>query len=191
MVFGLPISVGVTSEAEYADFETTVEVQPEEFIERLNAELPAGLKLTAARPKKAGGNIMASISAALYEITLILEEEMQQEGFDARLMDYLGRSTITARKEGKNGAKDIDIRPMIRQLKVERLEKLPPGYEGFKAACKLTALLDAGSVSNLKPELVAVSMKELEGLKTGAVRIHRKELYVGSAGRLESPLNGI
>lgn len=189
MVFGLPLSVGVTSEAEYADFETVTEVNPGEFVERLNKELPEGLKLITAEQKKTGGNIMASISAALYEITVISENELSKEELDGKVTDFLGRSAIIATKEGKNGPRDIDIRPMIRNLKAELLEKLPEGYRNLKSAFRITALLDAGSVSNLKPEIVAKAFSEAEGTAAKAVRIHRKELFVGPPDELVNPLD--
>ena len=41
MVFGLPLSVGVTSQCEYADFKIEDNIEPNEFIQRLNDNLPS------------------------------------------------------------------------------------------------------------------------------------------------------
>jgi radical SAM-linked protein len=190
MVFGLPLSVGVTSEAEYADFETVTEVAPAEFMERLSKELPEGLKLIKAGEKRSGGNIMASISAAMYEIMILTGDELNGDELAGKTHDFMGRSSIIATKEGKNGPKDIDIRPMIRSLKAELSDKIPEGFEALKAAIRLTVLLDAGSVSNLKPEMVASAFLQAEGIKAEAVRIHRKALYVGTPDKLADPLDG-
>ena len=59
MVFGLPLSVGVTSESEYADFELEGNMDPGEFMQRLNGSLPEGIRIVDAAVKKAGSNIMA------------------------------------------------------------------------------------------------------------------------------------
>ena len=52
MVFGLPLSVGVTSEAEYADFEFESKIDPLKFMENLNRELPAGISVSARKADK-------------------------------------------------------------------------------------------------------------------------------------------
>jgi uncharacterized protein (DUF2344 family) len=56
MVFGLPLPVGVTSDAEYADFELSGDISPSEFSSRLNAELPNGIHITDAGLKTAKNN---------------------------------------------------------------------------------------------------------------------------------------
>ncbi len=71
IVFGLPLPVGVTSEAEYADFELTQKIMPREFLKALSMQLPDGLKLVAAAVRKGKENIMASVEAALYDTVLI------------------------------------------------------------------------------------------------------------------------
>ena len=64
LIFGLPLSVGVTSQAEYADIELTEILEPESFVTRLNKELPKGLIIIEAKARQSKVNIMASIGAA-------------------------------------------------------------------------------------------------------------------------------
>ena len=66
IVFGLPLSVGVTSEAEYADVEIDGELAPPVFLQQLNSQLPEGLKVTDAKESGAKSNIMASVAFASY-----------------------------------------------------------------------------------------------------------------------------
>ncbi|NTV91242.1 MAG: DUF2344 domain-containing protein [Clostridiales bacterium] len=193
MVFGLPLSVGVTSEAEYADFDlaegTDMEkFGPEAFAKGLNKVLPEGLRITAAARKTAGGNIMASIAGAGYSVELYLREALTLAEAEERLVAFMSRDTIIVKKEGKGGIKDMDIKPMIRKIKLLELQERPAAYKEFPSAFVLEALLNAGSASNLKPELLVSAISEYAGIPAAAVRIHRERLYVEKAGELADPM---
>lgn len=188
MVFGLPLSVGVTSEAEYADFELAEDTEPSEFIGRMNRELPEGIEIKAAVVKSAKGNIMASVSGALYLLSVFLKEGLELAEISQSLGSFLEKNEIIIKKEGKGGIKDVNIRPILHKLKVYPLDFVPPGYQEFKTAFCMEALLGAGSVANLKPELLLAAFAEHAGFEIGAARIHRKELYVDRDGRMTSPL---
>lgn len=188
MVFGLPLSVGVTSEAEYADFELAENFEPPEFMERMNRELPGGIVIKDAVIKASKGNIMASVSGAAYLISVFLNESLELTEINKRLNGFLEKNEIIIKKEGKGGIKDVNIRPLIHKLEVYPLNFVWPGYEGFKTAFCIEGLLGAGSVANLKPELLLTAFAEQADFKIGAARIHRKELYVDRDGKMVNPL---
>ena len=188
MVFGLPLSVGVTSEAEYADFELSENMEPSEFLERMNKELPLGIIVKDAVIKTSKGNIMASVSGAVYLISVFLNESLDLTEINNRLSSFLEKNEIIIKKEGKGGIKDVNIRPIIHKLEVYPLNFIPQGYEGFNTVFCMKALLSAGSVSNLKPELLLTAFAEQAGFKIGVARIHRKELYVDRDGKMSNPL---
>ena len=188
MVFGLPLSVGVTSEAEYADFELSENIDPSEFIDRMNRELPVGIVIENAVIKTSKGNIMASVSGAAYLISVFMDESLEFAEINNRLCSFLEKEEIIIKKEGKGGIKDVNIRPIIHKLEVYPLNFVPQGYEEFKTVFCMEALLSAGSVSNLKPELLLTAFAEQSGFEIGAARIHRKELYVDKDGKMASPL---
>ncbi|NJD02525.1 MAG: DUF2344 domain-containing protein [Ruminiclostridium sp.] len=188
MVFGLPLSVGVTSEAEYADFELSENMEPSEFLIGMNRELPAGIVIKEAVIKTAKGNIMASVSGAAYLISIFLNESLQFEEINNRLNYFLEKKEINIKKEGKGGIKDVNIQPMIHKLEVYPLDFIPQGYEGFETVFCMEALLNAGSVSNLKPELLLTAFLEKTGIEIGAAKIHRKALYVDKDGKMASPM---
>ncbi len=127
MVFGLPLSVGVTSEAEYADFELSERLDPVEFSERVNGQFPAGLKITAQEWKNTKANIMAAISLASYEILVSSSEKLNIQKIKESIGELLKRSAILAEKEGKKGLREIDIKPMILGMDVKVLEKVEYG----------------------------------------------------------------
>lgn len=188
MVFGLPLSVGVTSEAEYADFELSRYMEPDEFAAGMNQELPYGIEVMEAALKSSKGNIMASISGAEYVITVFFDESSGLDYINARLAGFLGNEVIIVKKEGKGGIKDVNIRPMIHKLEVYPLDFIPQGYEEFDTVFCMEALLSAGSVSNLKPELLLKALKEKSDIKFATAKIHRKELFVDKDGMMANPM---
>lgn len=127
MVFGLPLSVGVTSEAEYADFELAEPINPAEFTERLNMELPAGLKIVCAKERIVKSNIMATIIKAEYEILVSSEEKLGKDNIKEAIREFMQRETVVVSKERKSSVKQVDIRPMIFELNAKFFEECDSG----------------------------------------------------------------
>lgn len=189
IVFGLPLPVGVTSEGEYADFELAQEMKPEQFMEELNKSLPEAIRITAAGEKHIKDNIMASISGADYTLDIFLNEMLSYETAAEKFEMLLKMDCIKVLKEGKGIAKEIDIRPMILDARLEVMRQVPCGYEEFKAAFTVLARFRAGSNANLRPELFIRALTEQAGLSVVASRQHRRALYVEKNGRMVDPLD--
>lgn len=192
MVFGLPLSVGVTSEAEYADFELSTAVEPGEFMERLNKQLPMGLKIVDAKCKTSKDNIMTAITLASYELLISAELKLEMDGYREKINGFMLQPSIIAKKEGKQGIKDVNIRPMIHRLEVKAPEKV----EAFKEIetsesenmfC-LSALLSAGNSVNLRPDLLGLSLNGTTDLGIKLVKIHRTGLFIDKGGKVADPL---
>lgn len=191
MVFGLPLPVGVTSEAEYADFELSRDYDPSEFMEKLNAGLPRGLFILDAKLWQARGNIMASIAGAEYTIMVFLTEALEPDKFAGAVARFLEKTSVIVKKEGKAGVKDVDIRPLILKLEAVPETRKPPGYEEFGSAFRLKAVLRAGSSANLRPELLATALSGESGLGFKACRMHRSGLFVEKGGRFADPMDEV
>ncbi len=194
MVFGLPLSVGMTSDCEYADFELVSVVEPQEFVHKLNSSLPEGIRVSTAVENNSKKNIMALISGADYLLHIFTDEQLPCEKAAEGLKDMLKRDSIKVDKEsinkdGKKVIKEIEIRPLILDASVEALETPPPGYEGFCHAYVLKARLKAGSEANLRPDLFIKALTRQWGIQAAAVRMHRSALYAGTAGRMTDPLD--
>ncbi len=185
MVFGLPLGVGVTSDAEYGDFEVADDGFPmDEFMNRLNLQLPQGLEILEVRPRQSKQNIMATISAAEYVVVAGVGPECDERVLKPAVNKYLARKEIFVKKKTKSGVKDINIRDMVFDL---NFEVQPLGAFNI---IKFTMLVSAGSKANLKPELVLESL--FEALEDGyeIERIHRSKLFVRSQEQLLDPLDG-
>ena len=184
MIFGLPLSVGVTSEAEYADFEFEEQLEVDDFMLRLNLQLPAGIRIVNAKVKETKTNIMASIAQASYEITISCsssnEAEMVYRGIEALTL----RDSIRVEKESKHGIKEIDIKPMIYKMAAKK-----QGCENLEVC--ISVLLSAGSESNLKPELIVKALGEIINKNIPIFNINRTGLFIEKDGRILEPMDTI
>ena len=189
MVFGLPLSVGVTSESEYADFELAQEVKPEQFMEALNGSLPNAIRIIGAKEKYIKTNIMASISGADYALDIFMNEVFSLEAAAKKLEMLMEKDSIKVLKEGKGAAKEIDIRSLILDAKLEIIERVPFGYEEFKSAFTVFTRFKAGSAANLRPELFIKALVEQAELPVVTSRLHRKALYVEKNGGMADPMD--
>ncbi|HEX9063074.1 MAG TPA: TIGR03936 family radical SAM-associated protein [Clostridia bacterium] len=214
MVFGLPLSVGVTSDAEYADFGFSEFMGEEKFIKEMNEFLPDGFLVTSAGVRQGKANIMASIGAASYEILVSSGKKECIESFREGVKNFLSMAEIKINKETKSGVKEVDIRPMI--LDLERYEvtdeALTEGssrnsdainrysrilvnggiigskYNKEELFC-IHALLSAGSASNLKPELLIKALNDVGCCDINTYKIHRTGLYINKDGQRYEPLD--
>ncbi len=194
MVFGLPLSVGMTSDCEYADFEMAGKIEPEVFMQKLNASLPEGIRVTAASVINSKKNIMASIRSADYMLQIFIEGQLTLEKAAEGLRDMMKCESIKVEKTsmGKGGRKvfkEIEIRPMILDVKIESLEVSPPGYEGFESAFLIKAAFKAGSEANLRPDLFLKALTHQLSVSAAAVRLHRSALYTEVDGHRADPLD--
>lgn len=186
MVFGLPLSVGVTSDAEYGDFEITDDsLTTNEFVERLNAQLPQGLEILSAKVKQSKQNIMALIAASEYVVIVGTKTDCDQKCLKSSIQKYLAQSEIVVKKKTKSGIKDTNIRNMIFDLDFE----LQPC--GDFNIIKFTMLVSAGSKDNLKPDLLMESLFDNLYFDFEIDKIHRTKLFVKAQDQLIDPMDGI
>lgn len=196
MVFALPLAVGVISEGEYMDIGFEVDIDPQKFVLITNKHLPNGFKFLEAK-KSSGKGLMGSVMAAEYEIR-IKESSESANGKDrlyqrvcnvVRKIDELNELIVNKVMEKKGVKKTIgvDIKPMIRSLSVTTLD-LSEEYaqtDQFDNSAQsdnsdyaiVRATVDAGSRSNLRPDLLYSALESLASVTAGDVVIKRKNLY--------------
>lgn len=187
MVFGLPLSVGMTSGCEYADFELENETEPGVFMKKLNESLPEGVRVTAAAINNSKKNIMAAINGAEYLLQFYSNEELPFDKASSGLDDMLKCESIKAEKEsvgrdGKKVLKETEIRPLIISAEIEPIQTPPAGYEAFGTAYLIKAVFRAGSEANLRPDLFLKALARQLGISDYTARIHRSALFAGIGG---------
>lgn len=170
IVFGLPLSVGVTSEAEYADVELIERLEPDSFLDKLNIELPKGVLILNAEYKDCSNNIMASIEMAQYDVLFETIEDLDIDKMKKITAEFMAMTALTIKKEGKKGVKDVDIRPMIHKINVL-------AFENANMFC-FSVLLSAGNTENLKPELLLKAFTKHMNINFKNIKIHRRELFI-------------
>jgi radical SAM-linked protein len=155
----------------------------------MNKVLPQGIRITGAVRRYKNSNIMALVRKADYDIEAYSNGEHTIEEVKSSIGRLMERNAIMVKKKEKDGGyKEIDIRPMIKNLEAHRLPKKAPGYEEFRSAFLLKASVDAGSKSNLNPVMIVSALPEYAGINIDASRIHRTALYVESCGGLADPM---
>ena len=178
MSFGAPLSLGVVSLSEYVDIDLAEEMAPEEVVSRLNAFMPMGVKVLGAAMLPANfKSAMSLVTHALYTIR-VLSENKECEGLEEKLQSFISQESIIARKAQpkKNfKIKEIDIRPMIVEMKLIHCEENDSSF---------SCLLHSGSKANLKPELLMEALEEYMGVNFKRITITREDVFTEQDGKL-------
>lgn len=112
VTFVAPLSLGYESVYELMDFRLCEEMEYDLIVDRLNQELPEGIRAISAGPAV---NKVGLLDAARYQIlTPISKEKIEQ---------FLQQETIFVEKKTKKGdKKTIDIRPFIKDCDMQSTE---------------------------------------------------------------------
>ncbi len=115
--FAAALPVGFTGDAEVADVFLNAETAPEEFVARLQAAMPRGIRLTGAEPvARELPALQAQVVAATYRVEV--ETDEPAAAFAARLAAFLARDQVwRLRRKGKEGA-HYDLRPLVLGLRL-------------------------------------------------------------------------
>lgn len=187
MSFASPLGLGLTSEGEYLDIALEDAMTKEEMLVKVNAQMNDEIAVVdftmledLAKPS------MAVFAAADYVIYGKEGYELPS-GFLDRFSAFLMQEEIIVTKKTKKSEKEMDIRPYIYEYaftyddwkKIVPSQTLPilEGEEDLQAVCYLR--LTAGSIMNIKPELVLEAFCKKEGMEFNpyAYSIHRLEMY--------------
>lgn len=176
-----PLPVGTWSVGEYMEIYLDKEMDESSILERINPMLPSEIIFTAARciDSKLPA-VMGMVDGAEYEITVVNVDE--SPAIEAIVTGFLERQSIEVVKWSKKGEKQINIRPMIRDLKSLSIDK---------DIIVLSTTVDAGSRSNLNPELIVDGMKQyITQMKNVSIRdIKKKETFINRDGRFMVPMD--
>ena len=159
--FGDALPLGVSSEAELIDLELTTPCQPQEAMERLNQELPEGVRVLKAELWSRKGEAPAnSILAATFKVPL---PEDTSDGLEDRLKDFLAQEAVITTRNKKNRTVELDLRPWVLDLQREGnflCMKMHSGSPLFLAAYLLGK--DVELVRALGIHKTAVELKDTE-----------------------------
>lgn len=168
MSFANPLGVGLTSDGEYFDIELTESIASKEAVRRLNEQMVDGMEIVSfvqiPDDKKSKG--MSIVAGADYQSSV--KNGSLPEDLAEKLEAFYAQNEICVVKKTKKSEKEVDIRPMI-----------------YKLECRNGGIymrVAAGSVQNLKPELVTEAFVRYLGMEADAVTFthHRLETFAES-----------
>ena len=186
MSFAQPLGIGITSDAEYFDIELTGNISPDDAVSQLNSVMVEGIEVVSfvriADDKKSSG--MTIVAAAGYQVTL--SETFHTSEVTKKLAEswaeqaeyFMDQEQIVVWKKTKRSEKEVDIKPMIYELKVSE--------------DSIYLLLATGSEQNLKPDLVMEAFGTYMGLDMAEIPVHyhRLEVYARKDSQL-GPLEAL
>ena len=168
MSFANPLGVGLTSDGEYFDIELTESIASKEAVRRLNEQMVDGMEIVSfvqiPDDKKSKG--MSIVAGADYLSSV--KNGSLTEDLAEKLEAFYAQNEICVVKKTKKSEKEVDIRPMIYKLE----------YRDGKIYMRVAA----GSVQNLKPELVTEAFARYLGMDDEEVAFthHRLETFAES-----------
>lgn len=173
MSFASPLGIGLTSEGEYVDIELAEPISSEEAVKRMNAVMVEGMEIISFRQiseeKKATG--MAIVAAADYYVNV--QKGALPQNWKELFAKFYAQPEIRIVKQTKRSEQEVNIRPMI--------------YAAEFHEDKLFLKLAAGSVQNLKPDLVMEAFLKYAGIQDENLifAFQRLEMYanIGSEQR--------
>lgn len=149
MTFALPISVGLATEDDYLDVVMEAPCAPDWLMERLNANLPQGLSVTACGrlpDDQVQSSLMSRVVAAQYRLS--------HAGLPAawQMVSQLpSDQPLMVDKHSKGKIRSLDIRPLLIRVAVHEPDDL-------------LIEVEAGSRSNLRPDLLLQALVRYGGL---------------------------
>ncbi len=155
VIFGLPLSVGTESEAEFIDLRLERDMPPEEVKARLNRELTAEMQISEAYEPTSK---VQEVGWAKYEMELHFAAASAKLASD--MEQLFTQAPLTIVKRSKSGDKEVDIIPMIKKVKASYDAKHP-------TRIRISAILRAGTTEHLNPELLIKAAKDRLGILSG------------------------
>ncbi|MBB6214879.1 radical SAM-linked protein [Anaerosolibacter carboniphilus] len=184
--FATAVPIGLSSEAEYMDIELDERVELDHFINRVNEQLPQGIKILSANfIEMKMPALMAIVDASSYIVNCPLEGHITKEAMEIAIKSFMNQGEIiihkASKKNSRNGAKEINIKGLIFNMEL---------LEHQESSVTLKMMLATGSKGNLKPEILLEKFKHDMGLPIALehVRVHRLELYTLLGDALVTPL---
>ncbi|MDO4269259.1 MAG: TIGR03936 family radical SAM-associated protein, partial [Eubacteriales bacterium] len=174
MSFAAPLGVGMESRGEYVDIEVLSTGSSDEMVKRINAAMVEGMKvLSYRRLPDSAANAMSIVAAADYEVRFREGcEPADPAEFSAGIQEFLKLDQIIVTKKTKKGDREVDIRPMIYEMRT------------LESGCRPCIFLKiaTGSAANLKPDAVIRAYMESRGetLADFSLMVTRTEVYAES-----------
>ena len=183
MSYGNALALGVESQGEYVDIEIEDDIEVDEFLERINNQLPEGIKFIKGQeidPKTP--SLSSVIVYGEYIFNIDLDTPLSKEFVKSRVLNFVKSEEIIVTKTNKKGRKvEVDIRPLIKNFDLVSLDDKKVTFESTIAT---------GSKANLNTNIFIPKILEMLDIDMDPldVDILRRDLYIVQDGELVSPM---
>ena len=177
--FGPPLPHGYSSESEYLDIQIEGTCTREN-IEALGRAMPDGFFILDFKPiyTKAPA-ISTMLNRAVYQITGEFDDV---ELLEARMGAVLQRGSVIANRTGKEGSKEVEIRPAIYRLELR--------HQDDRFIMEMELGLGEGGYA--RPTEVIEVLDLFEAERIASFHFHRKVMnYYDESGRYLDPLSAL
>lgn len=183
MSYGNALALGVESQGEYVDIEIEDDIEVKEFLQRINAELPDGVKFVKAKeidPKTP--SLSSVIVYGEYIFNIDLEKPLSKEFVKSRVLKFIKSKEIIVTKKNKKGKNvEVDIRPLIKNFDLVSLDD---------ERVTFVSTIATGSKANLNINILIPQILDMLYLDMDPrdVSVLRRDLYAVEDGQLVTPL---
>ena len=183
MSYGNALALGVESQGEYVDIEIEDDIEVKEFLERINEQLPDGIKFVKGQeidPKTPSLSSIIVYGECIFNIDL--EVPLSKEFVKSRVLNFVKSKEIIITKKNKKGKKvEVDIRPMIRNFDLVSLDDNRVTF---------VSTIATGSKANLNINILIPQILDMLNLDMDPreVGVLRRDLYKMEDGQLVTPL---
>ena len=183
MSYGNALALGVESQGEYVDIEIEDDIDVKEFLERINEQLPEGIKFIKGQeidPKTP--SLSSVIVYGEYIFNIDLESPLSKEFVKSRVLNFIKSEEIIVTKKNKKGKNvDVDIRPLIRNFDLVSLDDNRVTFESTIATGSKANL----NINILIPQILNMLDLDIDPREVGVLR---RDLYKVEDGQLVTPL---
>ena len=183
MSYGNALALGVESQGEYVDIEIEDDIEVKEFLERINEQLPDGIKFVKGQEIDPETPSLSSIIVyGEYIFNIDLEVPLSKEFVKSRVLNFVKSKEIIITKKNKKGKKvEVDIRPMIRNFDLVSLDDNRVTF---------VSTIATGSKANLNINILIPQILDMLNLDMDPreVGVLRRDLYKVEDGQLVTPL---
>ena len=183
--YGPALGVGTVGSNELIDFDSPEEFEQIEFLERINAVLPPGLRFKSLRRVLAGGqSLIKEVNRAEYSVTLAAPEieaaiariRAKRADLDAKdsseihgslFEDFNARETCVIERVRKDKRQRVDVRRYTKGLSL---------VEDLSSLCIVTEVSPNGGVKPIEVMAAVYGLTETEAISLSS-RVRRLRLY--------------
>lgn len=168
MSFAQPLSLGYSSVCEFLEFETSQPYAPEDIKERLAKQMPEGIRIFSCQEAEGGKKTLAARTKSAEYVIGIPLQETQLDDVEQLSLNFMAQEEIPVMKKKKKEQVQVNIKGKIQHL----------NFVVTNQTLLVSAVLDAGSVSNLSPELLTAAILEFLQLEVdrGSIEIMRTKI---------------